>query len=355
MFTPRLFEPGKPISFINSFQSDGFGYDAALSIRTLYAAQFNIMQSVINKRLIKAGNLQYRVGMKSVEQHSQQLIHDLEKTITDQYIEVYQTQLQIEYLDKVIRMTKERIATVEEMVAKGLLSASDLLLLKITLKEHENTASLFQIQLLNNHGQLNMTCSIQDTSLYELAKPDLVLSTSLQNFQYQRKFENDSLTLISQQQNSEVKYAPQLNVYANTGLYSSTLQEIYRKTGFSGGARFVVPIYDGKQRKNVAKQYQYEMNNLKISNEYTSQQLSASIYYLLNQIRSTEKSISLIEEKLRAHEDLLAILKDKMLLGQTSVMDYLNSLSEYESTYQNKALTESSLLTLINQYNYLNW
>lgn len=355
MFTPTFLEDGKPISFVNSFRSDGFGYDAALSIRTLYAAQMNISKNILGKRARKLYTNQFQVSNRSVEQSKLQVIHDLEKTVTDQYIEIYQTRLQIDYLNTVIQMTQDRIRMAESLTQKGLMSASDLLLLQITLKEHMNTLELFQIQLVNGFGQLHMTCNLQDTMVYDVNKPDLQLSLPKQEFQFQQRYVNDSLNAVNNRKLSELKYQPQLSAYANSGYYSSTLQEIYRKIGASGGMRFVVPIYDGQQRKNVAKQYDNELKNLQIANEYNQQQLNANLFYLKKQIDATEKSIRLIDEKLKSQEQLLALLKDKLILGQLSVVDYLVSLGEYESTFQNKALAEASRLTLINQYNYLNW
>lgn len=355
MFTPTFFEDGKPISFINSFRSDGFGYDAALSIRTLYAAQMNISKNILGWKSRKLYTNQFQISNRSVEQSKLQVIHDLEKTITDQYIDLYQTQLQIAYLNNVIRMTQDRIRMVESLTQQGLMSASDLLLLQITLKEHLNTMELFHIQLVNGFGQLHMTCNVQDTSVYEVIKPELSLSVPKKEFQFQQRYVNDSINSVNNRKLSELKYQPQLSTYATSGYYSSTLREIYRKLGVSGGMRFVIPIYDGQQRKNMASQYAIELKNLQVMNDYSKQQLNANLFYVRKQIDDTEKSIQLIDDKLKSQEQLLALLKDKMLLGQLSVIDYLVSLADYESTYQNKALAEASRLTLINQYNYLNW
>ena len=54
-------------------------------------------------------------------------------------------------------------------------------------------------------------------------------------------------------------------------------------------------------------------------------------------------------------ELLLDIIKDKVIKGQVTVMDYINALQEYAVLQKNKALAETNLLLYINQYNYYNW
>ncbi len=60
------------------------------------------------------------------------------------------------------------------------------------------------------------------------------------------------------------------------------------------------------------------------------------------------------QEPIRKQELLLEIIKDKVIKGQVTVMDYINALQDYAVMQKNKAVAESSLLLYINLYNYYN-
>ena len=60
-------------------------------------------------------------------------------------------------------------------------------------------------------------------------------------------------------------------------------------------------------------------------------------------------------EPIQKQELLLDIIKDKVVKGQISVMDYVNALQDYAVLQKNKAVAETNLLLYINQYNYYNW
>jgi len=235
------------------------------------------------------------------------------------------------------------------------MAESDFMLINLLIKEEENTHELFKNQLVTGIGQLNLTCNVIDTTIYTFQPPVLSIQPIADKFQFQQKFQLDSTSSVLEQKLNEMKYRPQLNVYGTTGYYSSNLANLYRNIGVSGGIHFTMPIYDGHQRKNVEKQIQLEMNSQQISRDYSARQLSSTLYYLMQQIQATQSSIRLINERLQMHKTVLGILKDKMMLGQTSVMDYILSVQEYATTFQNKALSEANLLSLINNYNYINW
>ncbi len=355
MFTPALLRNGKVISFANSYEDNGLGYDAALSNRTLYAGQLNLTQNIFNRKIVQTAISQNNTYNETVELANKQLKHDIDKNVSDQYIGIYQTQQQMNYVQQIIRKINERKNIVEQLVKKGVMAESDFLMLGMTLMEEENGYELLRIQLISQLGQLQLLCNMKDTTIYEFEKPDLVLSSPVHEFQYQQKYVTDSSYIDWQQKVSETKYLPQVSLIANSGIYSSNISTLYRNIGFSGGVHLNLPIYDGQQRKNVAQQFQLEKENLKIGRDFSDGQIHASLNYLKQQISGTEKSIHMLDEQIKSHEQLLNILKEKIVIGQTSVTDYLVSLQEYATTCRSRAMTETNLLLLINQYNYINW
>ena len=173
-------------------------YDESTSNRALYAGQVNVSQNLIFRKVIRAGIRQNQAYSRTIELANQQLIHDIDKTVLDQYIAVFQTEQQMHYLKGIIDKIHERVNVVEQLVKKGLMAESDYLMLNMSLTDEENNYQQLHIQLLNNISQLNLTCNLQDTTLYTFEKTDLVLSTPLQTYQYQQRFVSDSAYIAAQ-------------------------------------------------------------------------------------------------------------------------------------------------------------
>jgi len=73
------------------------------------------------------------------------------------------------------------------------------------------------------------------------------------------------------------------------------------------------------------------------------------------QIVQWQQTIGLLNLQIQKQELLLDIIKDKVIKGQVTVMDYINALQDYAITQKNKALAATNVLLYTNQYNYYNW
>ena len=73
------------------------------------------------------------------------------------------------------------------------------------------------------------------------------------------------------------------------------------------------------------------------------------------QIVQWQQTIDLLDQQIKKQELLLEILKDKIIKGQVTVMDYINALQDYIVTQKTRALAETNVLLYNNQYNYYNW
>lgn len=355
LLTPSLFTNSKLITFRNQYNPKALGYDAFLSNRTFYSGQLNISQNLFAKRFVKANANRNTITYQAIDQSNQQFKKDLEKYVTDQYLVAYQLQLQSIYQDTIVHLLLERVKIAEQLVKNGLISASDLFIMKIALKEQENTKSLFQNQFIAAISQLNVTCNLQDSTLYHLKEPVFILNTRLVKYQFQTKYELDSTASSLDIRLNNTRYAPQLTAYGTAGYMGSDITNLYRNVGFSAGLRLFISLYDGKQRKNFIEQVRLEQENQKATKEYSAKQLDANLFSLLQQIQATKNNLQWIDEKIKLHKQLLSLLKDKMMIGEGSVMDYINALQEYRTNYQNKAIAEVNVLSFLNQYNYINW
>ena len=125
--------------------------------------------------------------------------------------------------------------------------------------------------------------------------------------------------------------------------------------GLSAGVHVTIPISDGQQRKLYQRQNRILLNNQQayLSNATLVQQ--NNLRNAKQQIDQWKQTIEMAAAPIQKQELLLDIIKDKVVKGQVTVMDYINALQEYAVLQKNKALAETNLLLYINQYNYYNW
>ena len=292
---------------------------------------------------------------KSLDITKQQVLHDLDKNVSDQYIAAYQTQLQLNYLQKIISLIGDRKKIISALVEKGLMQQNDYLLLEIELNNRQYDLQQQHVAFITAIGQLNSLCGIADTNSYNLAAPLINQNSPVSEFTYQKKFAADSMSVSVQRQVFNTKYTPQLSVFGNAGVNAADARNIPHNFGLSAGLHLNVPIYDGGQKKTFAQQNQLLVQNLQQYRDFNAMQLLNARSSIVQQISATQQSISILENQLRNQETLLQIIKEKLVLGQVSAMDYVNSIQDYAVANQNKIQAQASLWLLINQYNYINW
>ncbi len=355
LFAPFFFNKGHFISVTSNPENKAFGYDVALSNGGVYAAQLNFATLLFTSRIIKPYNEQAATQKNILQNNSRQLIHDLDKTVSDQYISTYQLQQQVFYLQKIILLVNDRKKIVEALVQKALMQQNDYLLLEIEIRQRQFEIQQQKISLINAFNLLNNACGISDTAIIELVEPQLIQSLPLNQFNYQQKYKLDSAYIVSQQQVFNIRYRPILTAYGNTGLNSSEAANIPHNFGVSAGLHLSIPIYDGGQQQTMEKQSRLLQENLKQFQNQSEIQIQNNLSSLQRQIKLTQEMIILLNAQLATQETLLSLIKDKVIIGQVSVTDYKNSLQDYALSNQNKLQAQTNLWLLINQYNYINW
>jgi outer membrane protein TolC len=355
LFAPFFFNNGKLVSITSNPSNKAIGYDIALTDGGLYAAQVSVTKSLFNRKSINALLTESQTENQSLQLNQTQLQHDLEKSVNEQYITVYQIQMQKEYLVKTINMLADRLLIMDALVKKNLTKQSDYLALEVEL-----TTKLFELKQLHSSSisaisQLNSLCGISDTTVYSLAIPKIEQSIPVTKFLFEDKYLNDSLTIIAKQAVSNSKYNPQFEIFGNTGLNSTNSSTIPRNFGLTAGFHLNISIYDGLQRKITESQSKILLDNSRIYRNSYIIKIQNELLMINKQILATKESLVILEKQMVKQKSLLSSYESELAQGQISIMDYIIALQEYSSTIQNKVQTESDLWLLINQYNYLNW
>ena len=354
LFAPFFFDNGKPISITANPSPKAFGYDAGITNGGLYAAQFNIAIPVFNTSIMNNLYSQNKIQADVSAYSRKQTIYDVTKLIIDQYIISYTLQQQGFYLKKIIDQLESRKPLVAALVKQGLLQQNDYLLLDIQILTNKNDLKQQEFALNNGLALLKNLSLISDTTNYILEKPSIQMSTDPAEYYYIQKFKLDSLNIIAQQNVFENKYKTQVSVMGSTGINATEFIKIPYNIGLSAGVRVTVPIRDGNQRKLNRKQNAILIDNQKIYRDNAALLLKNNLRNAKQQIEQWRQTISMVKEPIEKQELLLDIIKDKVIKGQVTVMDYINALQEYAVLQKNKAIAETNLLLYINQYNYYN-
>ena len=395
MVAPYFNNDGRFIAITTTPSPNAYGYAEPVSNGSLYSAQVNITKDIFNRSKVQNLLFQNKLNNKARELSNEEIIHQLQKNVTQAYIQVYQLQLQQSLTKDLISDLENRLKVVEILVKKGILMQSDYLLLQLEIDQKKLQYQQMEINLNANLLNLNNAVGIKNSEIQKLEAPLLPLdpqlkeylskgdiSTKLSNFKddsldlkvkplsinsmnriepdssqtfYKRKYKIDSLQLVSEQAVFNNKYKPQLTAYGNTGLNAVDANDIPHNFGFSAGLKLVVPIYDGGQKKIKELQKELRNENLKVQLQNKELIKQNTLESLQQQITGVYKGLVLIEKQLEKQRNIMEIYKGKMVQGQVSIIDYLKVIENYKIDMETKLQMQVNLWLLQNEYNATNW
>jgi outer membrane protein TolC len=355
LFAPFFFDNGRPVSITQNPSPKAFGYDAGLTNGGLYAAQVNLAIPIFNTAIVKRLYEQNRVQADISAFSRKQIEHDISKNIIDQYIITYQFLQQTSYLQKIIAQLESRKPLVAALVKQGILQQNDFLLLDIQLTTNSNDLKQLQFAYNNGIALLKNLSLVSDTATFILGKPAIEIKAAATEYNYVQKFKLDSLNLVAQQNVFNSKYQPQVSLLGSTGINAADIRNVPHNVGLAAGVHLSIPITDGHQRKLYERQNKVLLTNQQAYLNSAGLLRQNNLRNATQQIEQWKQTIAMAIEPIQKQELLLDIIKDKVIKGQVTVMDYINALQEYAVLQKNKAIAETNLLLYINQYNYYNW
>ena len=355
LFAPYFNNNGRFISITPNPDLNAYGYDPSISNGGLYEALLNADVPLLNKSITNALTEQNSIQNNLLLISDRQILHDIEKQVREQFLNTFSIQEQIKYLDRIIKLVEDRKILAESLARKGIMQQSDYLLLDIELNS-KVIEQQQQKQLLSEaFNQLNNLCVIGDTAQYELKEPVIIQLQPVTSFSFLERYRADSLSLAAEQEVIKLNNNPQLNLYGNIGLRTTDPSNALHNFGTSIGLHLNVPIFNGNQKEIQIQQNMIAFDTLGISRKQEISNVTNSLKSLNSQIKMTEETISLNQAQITKQELLLNILRNKLISGQTSALEYVKAIEDYVLTNQNLLNARISLWQLINQYNYLNW
>jgi len=353
LFAPYFNNDGK---FVTSSPGEkAIGYDAGISNGGLYAVQLNVEKTVLNNSLTDALKTQNTVQDKVLQNSLNLSKHELEKQVTEQYIAAYQSLQLLRLAAQTTANLKTQLSITEQLVKTGQAKQSDYLLLEVEYENQKLTLNDCMAQYKSDINRLFSLCGISETSSAEIDAPSLSIINQGLDSRFLQKYTLDSSLIISQQNLSESKYAPQVKVFFNAGLNATSLDAIQRKFGFSAGLDFLLPLYDGNQRDLVRQQNELSKNSVGLYRSNFIMQRNLQQSTILGQIDILKSSLAGIEKQTSNFDKIIELKGEELRKGQSSMLEYLTILKNFIELQKNKISAESNYQLQICNYNYWNW
>ncbi len=232
-----------------------------------YLATVTVNQGLFNgKKLdthVEKADIQNQISDNNIEL----TVHELENAVKHQYLLCLKSKKQADSNQDVIKEVEDEIATMKPLVQNAIYKQSDLKLLQITLQNYQQAYETFLAEYRDNIYNLNLFCGINEDADTEIEPVEFQLSpvvTSASRFL--TSFYLDSLAIVADRKISELKYQPQVNLFANAGMNAVYVPSVNR-LGFSTGATFSLTLFDGHQRKMELQKSQINLETFNSKNK----------------------------------------------------------------------------------------
>jgi outer membrane protein TolC len=353
LFTPYFNNSGNLIT--TNPDSRAIGYDTGITNGGLYSAQINIQKNIFNGGIIDVLKNQSELKIKSNENASELVKHNIIKEVTEQYLNTYQYQQLYRLSIEITDTMKNQLELSESLLNKGLIKQSDFLFLKIELDNQNISAANNFNNFRKNLSDLNTICGLKDTASVNLSYTNLDYSKDTKGNNFIKQYRIDSLQISNQQEVLETKYKPQVNLFFNTGLNAVELNDIQRKFGLSAGINFSLPVYDGNQNSLTRQQTQISLNTVSAYKENQTISIKNKIKASGEEIVLSWKNLESLTNQINNFSRLLIFAKAELMHGQRTMTDFITLIKSYIELKETKVETECDYQKSINQYNYWNW
>jgi len=340
----------------NSIGADKYvGYDFAAANGGTYQALLNITQPIFNTQKLQTANQQVKIASQINFNNSKLAAHDLEKIVTDQYILCIQNSLQTNYAQAMLGILTEQKDMLTKLVQASIYKQSDLTLLNIEYQTTLAQLITFKANYKRDLIDLNILCGIADTAIVQLQNIELNITNNNATSMFLQKYDLDSLNLMAQQKNFELKYKPQLSLFANTGLNAVYAPTIPNRFGVSAGFSFTYNFFDGNQKNINQNKTSTSLQTVTKYKSYFLNQNNLRKHKIYTELQSYKVRIGIAKQQLQDYDVLLNSYKKEIMLGQLSIINYVTVLKNLATANRDYTLLFTQQQSIINAYNYWNW
>ncbi len=335
---------------------NGYGYDEAITNKGQYTAVVGIRKTLLQKNYFTAQTNRLRLRSDSLLTNQLVSRRTLEKAITDQYLNCYDTLLQIKFQEQVITSLENQLILLEPLVRNGIYLQTDYLTLKLQIQTEKINLQLLKDGYRSTIYVLNALSGIFDTTVFEVPSPNLIWKTSTASFNPNLiLFSLDSLSIESSKSLLKYNYVPKLNLWGDAGYQAIPADPTFKKFGFSAGVSFDWIISDGGQRNLRLQQLNIQQQNGKFYRNFYRTQYSLQLANLEKKMQSSNSIVVLWQDELQDMNLLMLMRRQQLVSGQLSIIDYLAAMRTYRDLQQKLNAAVIQQQRIINEHNYLVW
>jgi len=331
------------------------GYDLATTDGGQYVAGVTVTQGLFNGKKLDTHAEKADIRNRISDNNIEFTLHELENAVKHQYLLCLKSKKQADSNQQLIKEVENEIATIKPLVENAIYKQSDLKLLQITLQNYQQAYETFKADYRDNIYNLNLLCGVNEGADTEIEPVEFHLSPVISSgSRFLTSFYLDSLSIVADRKISELKYQPQVNLFANAGMNATYVPSINR-LGFSTGATFSLTLFDGHQRKLKAQKAKINLETLQFKMQNRKKEINIQRKFTLDKLASLNKRISLATRQLEQYNELLKMYKSELSQASISVMDYKYLLKDISTKKQEKLLLEMEKQMVINAWNYWNY
>lgn len=357
LFVPVVSREGGKTTFLADAQdgTDYYGYDLGVSSGQLQAG-VTWTQPLLGKAAYRAADEQAKVDADiwGNQLHLEQ--HQLERSVTEQYILCLLDKQQLAFTDSIARLLQAQQQVVEKLATSGLAKQSDLHLITIEQTGNAEQASIARQSYRSHVIDLNILCGIHDTAAVSLMPVQQSLHVAeAASSAFLEQYRLDSLSAQAALHGFDIQYKPQLNLFVDGGLRSSLFQSLQKRLGMSAGITFSWALYDGHQRRRKAQQTEAQLSTIRAYRENFVLQNGLRKQQYIEELKTYDERQRSLEAQRREYVQLLTAYEKEIRAGQRSVLDYMTVLRNRIQTEKDYLLLQTNRELLITAYNYWNW
>ena len=331
------------------------GYDLAVTEGGQYQAVVSVKQSLFTASKYQVYSEMNDISHRINENNIALTIHETEQLVTYQYLLCLKSGLEVENSSLILKELGEQISILKKLVENAVYKQTDLLLLQIEYKNYEVELNMRKADYRNNFYDMNLLCGINDTTLHEIQEINLQLKTANStSSQFLTSYSLDSLNILKSLSIEELKYKPEVGLFADAGLNAVYLPS-FNRFGFSTGLTFKMNLFDGRQKEIMRNRAVINLNSIGFEKNNFITKNDIYKNKTISNIKSLDERLIIIEEQSSQYKTLFDVYTRELSQGEISALAYKYLLKDISAKMRERLLLKMEKQMLINSYNYWNY
>ena len=335
----------------------GIGYDSAATNGGTYNTLVGVTKPLLRSKVLANQYENINIQNKGISNSARVTEHDLNRSITAQYLTAYADYNQYIFTKRDFDFMKKEEKLLRQLVNEGIYKQSSYISFLLEMQNEDVTIKQLLIQYKTDLATLHQLCGMADTAFYMLETPDIKshpreypgISPLLLQYQF------DSLMLVNNKKAIDLHYRPQLNAFADAGLNATSPEGIYKRFGTSIGLSLTMPIYDGGQRKLEYQKLKIAESTRSNYQAYYKLQYKQQVDMLNQQLEANARLVNDLKAQVAYSEKLLDMIKIQLDKGDISITDLILAIRNDLSIRNNLNVNQVKQMMIINELNYWNW